>query len=333
MRRSTTLAALGLLASLVVSAPARAWHGKGHHAATELAVAAARAKLPGFFSAGAATVAHCSLDPDLFTRPIGPPALHAAEASEHYFDLELLKGKGDEPPATRYEFVALCARHGLKPEKVGLLPYAVTEWTQRLAVAFAEHRAYPGNPHVRSKCLVLAGVLSHYAQDLCQPLHATIHWDGRAKPDGSSPRTGIHTRVDALLGKLDRRKVRREALDGLEVRPLGELMREVMAEIRRSNALVDRVYDLDRAIPKLDAPLDADSSAGRFAVERLRAAVGFTASLYVTAWADSAKIRAKLPSWYCRPYFPPPAAGAASRPAPPARTTLRWRRVSSAGRR
>jgi hypothetical protein len=83
------------------------------------------------------------------------------------------------------------------------LPYAIAEWTERLSIAFAEHRKYPANPYIQNKCLVYAGFLAHYAQDLCMPLHTTIHHDGRANPDGSTPKTGIHPRVDSLVEKLD----------------------------------------------------------------------------------------------------------------------------------
>jgi hypothetical protein len=303
MRASNRSLVVASAAVLIAAAPAPAWHGKGHHVATTLSVEAARERLPAFFAEGAATIAHCSLDPDLFTRPIAPQPLHGAEAPEHYFDVELLKGA--QPPPTRYEYLELCARLGLKADKVGLLPYAVTEWTQRLTVAFAEHRAYGDNPHIRAKCLVYAGILSHYAQDLCQPLHTTVHWDGRANADNSSPRSGIHAKVDALLGKL---KVDRAAfLGNLKPAPAaieGDLLPAVLAEIQRSNRLVDRVYTLEKQLPAMQEPLKQDSPAAAFAAERLRAAVRFTASLYLTAWRDSGAI--KLPDWYRRPY-PEPA--------------------------
>jgi len=310
MRTGKRILALGVLLVLLEPPAAHAWHGKGHHVATTLALEVAGKDLPEFFRAGAAVVAHCSLDPDLFTRPIGPDAVHAAEAPEHYFDVELLKGAA--PPRTRYEFVELCARNELRPNDVGLLPYAVTEWTQRLTVAFAEHRAYGDNPHIRAKCLVYAGLLSHYAQDLCQPLHVTVHWDGRAKADGTSPRTGIHGKVDALLGKLV--FSRTAVLKSIEPAAFEKLMPAVLPEIDRSHRLVETVYELEKALPEVDAPLRESPAVIGFAAERLQAAARFTASLYLTAWKASRQIR--LPSWYARPFNPPPAKPA--RPPKPA---------------
>ena len=279
---------------LTATASARAWHDPGHAKATSTAVAACRAKLPGFFGAGAATIAHCALDPDAFTRPIAPPELHSAEAPEHYFDIELLQGT-DVPP-DRYAFIALCAAKQIPPPKIGLLPYAVAEWTQRLTVTFAEHRKWPNDPHIRAKCLVYAGLLAHYAQDLCQPLHTTIHYDGRAQADGSSPRSGIHLKVDALLHKPS---IDVNELAALKPDRFEDLHAAVLAEFGRSHALVERVYELEQQLPEMAAPLAPAGEVERFAAERLTAAATFTASLYLSAWENSKSI--VLPEWHQRP--------------------------------
>ncbi len=132
-----------------------AWHGRGHERATRLAVSALPGDFPRFFVQGADLTAHCAHDPDLFTRPIGPDRLHKTESSEHYFDLERLGGQ--RIPELRYELLAWCVKHDVPPYKLGLVPYAVAEWTQRLAVAFAEHRRWPGNRRIQLKALVGPG--------------------------------------------------------------------------------------------------------------------------------------------------------------------------------
>lgn len=310
--RSVILAAAVFLTS---ATPAWAWHGKGHYDATLLALRAVRTdgNLPAFFHAGADTVAHSSLDPDNFTRPIAPDVLHRAESPEHFFDIELLADAN--MPANRYEFIDLCYRRKLKPNRVGLLPYAVTEWTQRLTVALAEHRKYPENPAIRAKCLLHAGMLAHYAADLCQPLHVTIHYDGRVTAGGKSPRSGIHAKVDALLGKLTgdaNAPSPRHAFDanalltGLHPVAFEAVLPAAMAELRKSSALVDLVYELEKQIPAEADPIAPGSRVEKFSAERMRAAAGFIASLYLTAWRDSAAI--KLPWWYRRPYNPPGTA-------------------------
>jgi hypothetical protein len=315
---------------LACGAAAQAWHGKGHYDATMLALRAAKAdgNLPGFLAEGAATVAHASLDPDNFTRPIAPDALHKAESPEHFFDIDI-EPLANAPladanfPPDRYAFIDLCYARGVKPNRVGLLPYAVTEWTQRLTVALAEHRKYPNDPAIQTKCLLYAGLLSHYAADLCQPLHVTIHYDGRSGPDGKSPRSGIHAKVDALLGKLmldpttppgkpasgANAPPERPALDanslltGVHPAAFPALLPAVMAEIRRSAALVGQVYELEKQLPAETDSIAPDSAVEKFAIDRARTAAGLIASLYLTAWNDSAAV--KLPWWYRRPYNPP----------------------------
>lgn len=286
-RTFVVLAVVGVLA-----AGAGAWHRHGHVLSSRAAVGLASAELPVFFAGGVEMIAHVSQDNDAFTRPIAPRELDAAEGPEHYFDLELL---GGEPvPPTRYEFIEFCAAHHLKPPQVGLLPYAITEWTQRLTVAFAEHRRWPDDPAVQVKCLVYAGLLAHYAADACQPLHTTIHWDGRARQDGSSPRSGIHGRVDALPAKLG--VTCAELIEGAKAEAFSDVMIAAVGEIQRSHALVERVYELEGQLPAMesDEPLTDEGSA--FARERMRAAAVFTASLYLTAWRDSAKI--EIPDWH-----------------------------------
>src|SRR5207248_7223672 len=139
---------------------------------------------------------------------------------EHYIDYEMLDGRA--LPPTRYEFIKMCAEAKLDPKAVGTVPYAVAEGTERLEVAFAEYRRWPDDPDIRSKCLVYAGLMSHYAEDLCMPLHATVHHDGRALTNFVSPRTGIHNKIDALPEKLG--MTPDELAQGLKVAVIPDLM-------------------------------------------------------------------------------------------------------------
>ncbi|MGA2266468.1 MAG: hypothetical protein ABSH10_08580 [Phycisphaerae bacterium] len=280
------------LTLLVLAAAAYGWHRHGHVLASRAAVDVAGPQLPAFFAAGTDTIANVSLDNDAFTRPIAPAQLHEAEAPEHFFDIELLGGQ--PVPPSRYAFIDFCYAHGLKPNQVGLLPYAIMEWTQRLTVAFAEYRKWPNDPTIQAKCLVYAGLLSHYAADCCQPLHITIHWDGRATADGKSPHSGIHNRVDALPAKLSLSP--RKLAEGLKAQPFPDLFSAILAEMDRSHKLVDRVYELDSQIPPMDSNQPLMAEAAEFTKQRMRAAAIFTASLYLTAWQDSAKI--ELPAWH-----------------------------------
>jgi hypothetical protein len=87
-----------------------------------------------------------------------------------------------------------------------------------------------------------------------------------------------------------------------EVQPTTDLWKEIADEMTRSRAQIGRTYQLEGALPFVDEAKNKDwkpSPALRsFALERGRAASGFTARLFLTAWRDSAKI--KLPEWLKR---------------------------------
>lgn len=292
------------MAYLMLVAPSCwAWHTQGHRIATEAAVDSLPASLPRFFRDGAETVAHSSIDPDLF-KPDGFPELNAGESPEHYLDVELLGGRPFPP--TRYDLIKLVTWLGSEPggeaiefgpAQTGMLPYSIVEGAQRLTVVFAEHRRFPHNPRIQAKALVYAGILAHYAGDLCQPLHTTVHHNGRANPDGSSPRTGIHHQVDVLFerGGFDRSG----ALEGLELEVFEDFMSAVKSEFADSHALVETVYELEPLLPAREDQVSPLPPAVRvFTEQRYRAAVRFTASLFLTAWEKSAEV--ELPGWLIR---------------------------------
>jgi hypothetical protein len=277
-----------LLLLLALASSAWSWWGVGHGILTQAAVQALPEDMPAFFQQGEETVANVVHDADLFKNR-ATPHLGNFEHSEHYFDTELLKGI--KPPEMRYAFLDTCAALGLNPAKVGLLPYAVAEWTERLAMAFAEHRRWPDNLPIQYKCLVYAGMLSHYSEDLCQPLHVTIHFDGRKGADGTVMGKGIHEKVDGFVEKME--LTSGDLAENQKISPFAELMPAIMAEVEESRALIDRVYELEAEMGNVKNP-----QVREFAEERMRATVQFTASLYLTAWEMSEKI--KLPGWHKR---------------------------------
>ena len=280
----------GLVALVLIcsSPPCSAWWGDGHAVLTRAAVAALPAETPEFLRGGADLAVHCAYDPDLIKNR-AVPHLSDAEHPEHYLDVELLEGAA--LPATRYEFVALCARLNQSPSKVGLLPYATVEWTERLTMALAEHRRWPENEAVRAKALVYAGILSHYAADLTQPLHTTIHFDGRVGADGKLPHSGVHEKVDALVERAGLAPA--DLAEQVEVKAYDDAMAAIQAALETTHAQVDRVYELEAELGDVTHP-----EVAAFTADRARAAVALTASLYLTAWRQSETVR--LPGWLHR---------------------------------
>lgn len=282
-----------LIAAAFLALPVRAWWPLGHSLIAEGAVRALPAELPGWFRAGGSLIGHLAQDPDVFKSPQAPHA-RDTEEPEHYLDFELLKGK--PLPATRYAYLKQCAATGVDAKDAGTLPYAVAEWTERLTIAFAEHRKWPDDPNIRTKCQVYAGLLSHYAGDLCMPLHTTVDHDGRALADGRPPRTGIHSRVDSLIEKANLTPEELGKDQQLEAAP--KLQPFILAEIERSRAQIDRTYLLESQLPPRKGEWTPSPEILTFARERGREASRFTASLYLTAWRNSTGV--KLPEWLDR---------------------------------
>ncbi len=278
-----------ILLLFILTAPAWAWWGGGHDILTQAAIRALPDKLPEFFrsASGQSMIAHCAHDPDV-SRNRNMAHARAAEYGEHYFDLELIK---DNPvPTDRNAFIKLCAEMNLEPSKVGFLPYAVAEWTERLAIAFAEHRKWPDNPIIQYKCYVYAGFLAHYAQDMCQPLHLTVHFNGIIQEDGSKLHSGIHEKIDSSIEvlKLDPTELAKDQT--IEI--VGELFPAIVKQLKDGHSLVDNVYELVEQYQALEEP---SSELIDFTKNRAQECVRWTASLYLTAWQLSGNIR--LPGW------------------------------------
>jgi len=274
----------------LVAGSSDAWFTEGHRRVAEAAVESLPQRVPDFFRAEATAVGHSAIDPDL-EKSRSLPELRSQESPEHYLDRERVAGP--ELPRSRYAFLDTVSDSGFSVVEVGTLPYAILEETQRLALAFAEYRRWPENPYVQRKALIYAGNLAHYSADLCQPLHTTVHHDGRAKPDGSSPFSGIHRLVDGLF-EADIEGARIGTLPAIE-----DLHRAIVTAFDESHALVDYVYSLEEALRRASGDTGSVSpEVTEFALQRYEVSVRFTASLFLYAWDRSGEI--ELPGWHDR---------------------------------
>ena len=274
---------------LILTTPVFSWWGGGHDILTQAAVKALPEEIPEFFRSATAVkmIAHCAYDPDV-SKNRNMPNARIAEHGEHYFDLELIK---DNPiPENRDAFIKLCAEMNLDPSKVGYLPYALAEWTERLAIAFAEYRKWPDNPMIQYKCYLYAGFLGHYAQDMCQPLHLTVHFNGIVQKDGTVLHRGIHEKVDSSIEIMKLNPS--ELAKNQSIKQVEELLPAITEQIKDGFKLVDTVYELVEEYDKLKTPSQKliDFTQGR-SLESVR----WTSSLYYTAWKLSENI--SLPGW------------------------------------
>ncbi|HEX9997306.1 MAG TPA: hypothetical protein VGB45_09200 [Abditibacterium sp.] len=276
--------------------PANAWFPQGHSIIADAATQSLPDDVPQWFRAGGAQIAHGAQDPDV-QKSRDLPFMTEAEYPQHFFDYELLRGR--PLPKSRADFYKLCAELKINASDVGELPYSIAERTQRLTMIFAEARRYPENPYIRAKALVEAGILSHYSGDMCMPLHVTLDHDGRALADGKSPKTGIHAKVDSLIEKLDLKST--VLAQNQKVEPFKELLPAIEAQMYDSRDKIDATYALEATLPDTkatDPNWKASPELVAFTQERARAATNFTASLFLTAWRDSEKV--KLPFWLQR---------------------------------
>ncbi|HOX37409.1 MAG TPA: hypothetical protein PL033_05405 [Candidatus Brocadiia bacterium] len=291
MRKSANITAVFIYT--VCANTALAWWVEGHLCVNDAAFALLPDDMPAFFMDSRAQINDCAADPDLHKSPL-LPNLTPTERPEHFLDLELL---GDNPiPPTRAEYHALCAKLKISPDFAGYLPYSISEWHDRLALAFAQYRKRPDNPIIRAKIIYIAGILSHYTADSAQPLHCTLHHDGRAKPDGSSPKSGIHLRMDDLPGKLGMKAA--DIVQGRKCDPAANVFELTVSAIRKSNGRIDAVYKLESELPKADqqAPVNAPAAVRELCRDCMLQGAELTATAWYSAWKKSAAI--ELPAWY-----------------------------------
>ncbi len=288
--RARVLLAIVVGANVAVP-PASAWLTEGHRRVTVSAVELLPETVPAFFREGAAAVGQVAIDPDLW-KSADAPHLADSEGPEHYLDVELLGGR--PLPAKRSDYLRLLGELGIAPNEAGLLPWALVEGVERLTLCFAEQRRWSDDEGIRAKCRVYAGWLAHYAGDLVQPLHTTIHHDGWALPDGRPSYSGIHRKIDALFESSPFDPA--AAVAGIEPAPFADLPAAVVAEFERSHRLVDRTYGLEAVLAGPNGIAAPEVVA--FACERYGVVARFLSSLYLTAWERSATV--ELPRWLAR---------------------------------
>jgi hypothetical protein len=274
------LAGAGLTA-LVLVGLGRAWWVNGHASIAEAAVADLPVEMPAFFRAGGKQLGHYAGDPDRWKNP-SAKHLRAAESPDHFLDLENYGGQS--LPDDRYQAIVLLLERKQKPEQTGMLPYAIMENYDRLSCAFYDYRAQPDDPAVRAKCLVYAGVLSHFTGDLAMPLHTTRDYDGRPGPGDTILQKGIHAKIDAFP---ERHGLTAEEISrGLKAQALDDVWGHVIKTLHESHKHVGRCYELDQA-----GAFDKPTAASRqFILDRCRVGAQLTVDLWYSAWLRSAKM-------------------------------------------
>jgi hypothetical protein len=257
-----------------------------------LAVEALPAGTPEFLRTSAALdeIEYLGPEPDRW-RSKAEPELAAAQAPEHFIDLELADALGPLPH-NRFDFEAKVFAAGERPEKIGLQPWQTDEVWERLKAAMRQYRAIKAagedTKPVEAVIAFYAGWLGHYVGDGSQPLHVTVNYNGWVGPNPNSYTTEhqIHYQFESpfVAANIHPADVRARMTP---VRAIdGDMFDAYVAYLRHTGTFVEKVYQLDKAGGFVGA---GTPESRDFTAERLAAGASMLRDMIYSAWLDSAQ--------------------------------------------
>jgi hypothetical protein len=250
------------------------------------------ADVPAFLRSEAAVneIDYLGPEPDRWRSP-AEPELNAAQAPEHFIDLEPADALGPLP-RKRLDFEAKVFAAGDRPEKIGLQPWVTTEVWERLKAALREYRALSAAGRdtrpVEQAIIFYAGWLGHYVGDGSQPLHTTEKYNGWVGPNPNGYTTGhqIHWQFEGPFvgANLHEPEVRArmtapKAIDG-------DIFDSYVAYLRHTATYVEKVYQLEKTGGFVGA---GTAESREFTAVRLAAGASMLRDMIYTAWLESAK--------------------------------------------
>ena len=292
-RPVATALSVSVLSCLVLQPlPAGAWGNEGHRLINRLAASSLPADVPAFLRSESAIneIEYLGPEPDRW-RSRAEPELSAAQAPEHFIDLEPADALGPLP-RNRLDFEAKVFAAGQRPEKIGLQPWETVEVWERLKAALREYRnlsaAKQDTRGVEAAVLFYTGWLGHYVGDGSQPLHTTDKYNGWVgpNPNGYTTAHQIHWQFEGPFvaaneheAEVRARMTAPQAIDG-------DIFSSYVAYLRHTATYVEKVYQLDKA----GGFAGAGSAESRdFTADRLAAGASMLRDMIYTAWIDSAK--------------------------------------------
>jgi len=258
----------------------------------KLGASALPADVPDFLRSPAAIdeIEYLGPEPDRWRSP-AEPELNAAQAPEHFIDLELADALGPLP-RKRLDFEAKVFAAGQRPEKIGLQPWQTDEVWERLKAAMREYRglkaANQDTKPVEQAILFYAGWLGHYVGDGAQPLHVTVQYNGWTGPNPNGYTTGhlIHSLFESQFvapnihaSDVEPKMTPAKAIDG-------DVFDAYVAYLRHTGTYVEKVYQLEKAGGFVGV---GSAESREFTAERLAAGASMLRDMIYTAWVDSAQ--------------------------------------------
>lgn len=291
------VAAAIVLLPVMAATPAFGWGSDGHRMINRLAGATLPADVPAFLRSaeGLNALEYFGPEPDRWRSP-AEPELNAAQAPEHFIDMEWADLAGPLP-RRRYDFIrALAAAQAahpdipLTPEKVGLQPYVTDEVYERLKSAMREYRGLlvlgKDTKPVECEIVFLAGWLGHYVGDGSMPLHTSFQYNGWTgpNPNGYTTEHHIHALFETVYVAANVKPTDFAGLIPAKATVLKDVFDDYVAYLRHSNLLVEKTYQLE----KTGAFLGAGTPEGKaFVDERLAAGATELRDMIYTAWVRS----------------------------------------------
>ncbi len=289
---TSILAAAGLACLLAQPPEARAWGNSGHRLVNKLAASSLPADVPAFLRSpeAIAEIEYLGPEPDRWRSP-AEPELAAAQAPEHFIDLEPADALGPLPHR-RLDFEARVFAAGERPEKIGLQPWEATEVWERLKAALREYRMLSARHEetrpVEQAILFYAGWLGHYVGDGSQPLHTSIQYNGWVGPNPHGYTTGheIHWQFEGPFVDANLREPEVRAAMTPAKALSGDIFDTYVAYLRHSQSYVEKVYQLEKA----GGFVGAGSPESRaFTAVRLADGASMLRDMIYTAWLRSAE--------------------------------------------
>ena len=294
------LASATLLAAVGLGAVAP-WGEAGHEMAARAATEVIPDAMPAFFHAAADQLVYLNPEPDRW-RERTLREMDQAFQYDHYIDLENVPGSILKPdglePRSRFAFLRVLYQANIpRPEQsVGFLPYRIAEMYQRTVASWRRWRTEDDPTRRRwteERIVADAGIMGHYVTDASQPHHTTIHFNGwdedTPNPHGYTRDNGVHSRFEsAFVGAhVTLEDVRRHQRRDPPPSVVGSVREAVFEHIMAAHNQVETLYQIERDVGFApDAP--PAQEAREFAAQRLAAGADMLATLWWSAWLESA---------------------------------------------
>ena len=258
----------------------------------KLAASNLPADVPAFLRSQAAIdeIEYLGPEPDRW-RSKAEPELLAAQAPEHFIDMELADALG-ALPHKRLDFEAKAFAAGQRPETIGLQPWETDEVWERLKAAMRQYRdlvaAGQDTKPVEAAILFYAGWLGHYVGDGSQPLHVTVKYNGWVgpNPNGYTTEHQIHYQFETpfVAANIHAPDVQAKMTPAKLIE--GDMFDAYVAYLRHTATYVEKVYQFD----KVGGFLGAGTPESRdFTAARLADGASMLRDMIYTAWIDSAQ--------------------------------------------